>query len=204
MRIKVLVESTLPTKFGSFNVIAVQSEYEHFPHLIFYKSGYEKKDIVDVRIHSECMTGEVFGSTKCECAEQLDYSMKWVQDHPGIIVYLRQEGRGIGLVEKLKAYNLQEKGFNTLEANLELGFHSDLRDYSLATQLLEDLKISKIRLITNNPDKIKAFDNSKIEVVERIPIEIKPKPENLNYLATKKDYMGHMISLDLDLNNGSK
>lgn len=199
-----LVKSRLPTKYGIFNVIAVKSEFENFPHLIFYKNGYEDQEIVDVRIHSECMTGEVFGSTKCECAEQLDYSMQWIQDNPGVIIYLRQEGRGIGLVDKLRAYNLQEKGFNTLDANLELGLHSDLRDYGLAVELLEELKISKIRLLTNNPDKIKAFDNSGIVVVERLPIEIQSKADNVDYLSAKKDHMGHMISLDFHLKNGSK
>jgi len=143
------------------------------------------------------MTGDVFGSNKCDCGEQLDFSMKWVQQHEGVIIYLRQEGRGIGLVNKLHAYNLQEKGLDTRSANLELGFHEDQRDYSPAVGILNDLKIDRIRLLTNNPMKVDAFEGTKIKVVERVPIEMEPQPENLFYLQTKKKGMGHILSSKL-------
>ncbi len=189
-----LIESTLTTIYGRFKVKAYNSEADQFPHLILFTENISYKEAVDVRIHSECMTGDVFGSTKCDCGEQLEYSMKWIQRNGGIIIYLRQESRGIGLVNKLKAYNLQENGLNTREANLQLGFHSDNRNYTQAILMLEDLGIEKIRLLTNNPEKIWAFENSNIQVMDRLSIEITPKPENMNYLNTKKREMGHLLS----------
>ncbi|MEM1137567.1 MAG: GTP cyclohydrolase II [Bacteroidota bacterium] len=188
------VEAVLPTKFGDFKVKVYPSEFDHFPHLALFTEDLSKKEIVDVRIHSECMTGDVFSSLRCDCGAQLDFSMKWVQKYGGIILYLRQEGRGIGLANKLLAYNLQDRGLNTREANLELGFHSDDRNYDKAITILEDFGIHKIRLLTNNPEKIKAFDNTKIELIERIPIEIPPTPESASYLKTKKYEMGHFLS----------
>ena len=190
-----LVISKLPTKYGTFYVKAYPSAVEDFPHLVLYTEKMEAQQVIDVRIHSECMTGDVFASTKCDCGDQLDYSMKWVQQNGGMILYLRQEGRGIGLVNKLKAYNLQADGFDTKEANIELGFHEDARDYTLAVSILRDMNIGKIRLLTNNPEKIKAFEQSDIEITERIPIEITPNLDNLDYLRTKKNKMGHMLSL---------
>ncbi len=188
-----LVESILPTKYGKFNVKAYESGVDQFPHLVLYTDGVFNKEIIDVRIHSECMTGDVFYSTKCDCGEQLEYSMHWAQENEGLILYLRQEGRGIGLVNKLKAYNLQALGFNTKEANMELGFHPDGRNYNLGIEILEDLGVEKIRLLTNNPEKIKAFEFSKIDVVERLPVKIKPGDDNREYLKTKKDEMGHLL-----------
>lgn len=188
-----LVESTLPTKYGKFKVKAYASEFDQFPHLALLSVDISNKEVIDVRIHSECMTGDVFSSSKCDCGEQLEYSMKWVQNTGGVIIYLRQEGRGIGLVNKLKAYNLQDKGLNTKEANLELGFHSDERNYDQAILILEDLGIRKIRLLTNNPEKIQAFKESGIEVIDRLPIEIEPGTENIQYLRTKKKEMGHLL-----------
>lgn len=190
-----LVQSILPTSYGDFLVKAYESGVDQFPHLALFTKDYMDKEVVDVRIHSECMTGDVFGSSKCDCGEQLDFSMKWVQQHGGILVYLRQEGRGIGLVNKLMAYNLQNEGHNTKQANIELGFHTDLRSYELAIRILEEMKIKRVRLLTNNPEKIKAFDDVQIEMVSRIPIEIDPKPENIGYLQTKKSEMGHLLSL---------
>ncbi|MAE87894.1 MAG: GTP cyclohydrolase II [Flammeovirgaceae bacterium] len=190
-----LVTAKLPTKYGTFHVKAYPSAVKDFPHLVLYTEKIEAMQVIDVRIHSECMTGDVFGSTKCDCGDQLDYSMKWIQQNGGMILYLRQEGRGIGLVNKLKAYNLQAIGFDTKEANLELGFHEDARDYTLAISILKSMKINKIRLLTNNPEKISAFDRSEIEIIERIPIEITPNMDNLDYLRTKKNKMGHMLSL---------
>lgn len=191
---KPLVESSLPTVHGKFTVKAYKSEIDQFPHLALITPGISKKEIIDVRIHSECMTGDLFGSTKCDCGEQLEYSMKWVQKHGGVILYLRQEGRGIGLVNKLKAYNIQGNGFNTKEANIELGFHPDERNYDLAVLMLKDLGIDKIRLLTNNPEKIRAFEHSGIKLVERLSIEVDPGPENRNYLNTKMVEMGHFLS----------
>lgn len=189
-----LVESNLPTKYGKFQLNAYPSEVDQFPHLALFTKDIFDQEVVNVRIHSECMTGDVFGSSKCDCGEQLESSMKWTQNTGGIILYLRQEGRGIGLVNKLKAYNLQDVGLNTKEANLELGFHPDSRNYGIALQILENLKVSKIQLMTNNPEKIEAFQNSNIEIVARLPIEIEPGVENLQYLKTKKDEMGHLLS----------
>jgi len=189
-----LVESRLPTIYGEFSVKAYKSEVEQFPHLALIAENFDNTKVVDIRIHSECMTGDVFNSTKCDCGEQLDYSMQWVQRHGGLVLYLRQEGRGIGLVNKLKAYNLQDDGFNTREANLELGLHADDRSYDEAILMLEDLGIKRIRLLTNNPEKVKAFKGTSIELVDRLPIEIKPRPENIDYFKTKKDEMGHLFS----------
>lgn len=190
-----LVQSNLPTSHGDFLVKAYDSGVDQFPHLALFTKDYMNKEVVDVRIHSECMTGDVFSSSKCDCGEQLDFSMKWVQQYGGILVYLRQEGRGIGLVNKLMAYNLQTQGHNTKQANLELGFHTDPRSYDLAIRILEEMKVKRIRLLTNNPEKIKAFNDVQIEMVSRIPIEIDPKPENIGYLQTKKSEMGHLLSL---------
>lgn len=192
---RALVETNLPTKFGHFKLKAYQSEYEAFPHLALYTEDYLKKETVDVRIHSECMTGDVFGSAKCDCGEQLDFALKWIQQNGGVILYLRQEGRGIGLVNKLLAYNLQEGGKNTREANLELGFHADSRNYDQAIEILKDLEVKKIRLLTNNPEKINAFEEAEIQLVDRIPIEIQPRSENYDYLETKQNEMGHFLSI---------
>lgn len=190
-----LVQTIIPTKFGDFFVKAYDSGTDQFPHLALFTQGYLENDVVDVRIHSECMTGDVFGSSKCDCGEQLEFSLKWIQQHGGVLVYLRQEGRGIGLVNKLMAYNLQIEGFDTTQANIELGFHSDQRSYEEVIQILEGLKVKKIRLLTNNPEKVKVFEGSSIKMVARIPIEVPPKPENLDYLKTKKQDMGHFLSV---------
>ncbi|MEM9328294.1 MAG: GTP cyclohydrolase II [Bacteroidota bacterium] len=188
------IEATLPTKFGTFKIKTFESEFPGFPHLALFTNDYSTELVVDVRIHSECMTGDVFGSTRCDCGDQLDFAMRWVQDRGGVIIYLRQEGRGIGLVNKLAAYNLQEDGLDTQDANLELGFHADERSYEVAIQILEKLGVTSIRLLTNNPEKLLAFEGSGIEVLERIPIEIAPQPDNAAYLKTKKERMGHLIS----------
>ncbi len=190
-----LIESTLPTKYGTFQVIAYKYQVDDLPNLVLHTDRLDVSKPVYVRIHSECMTGDVFGSSKCDCGEQLDYSMKWVQQHGGVIIYLRQEGRGIGLINKLKAYNLQNEGFDTKDANLELGFHEDSREYTPAVEILEDMGINRIRLLTNNPEKISAFADTDIEVVERVSIEIAPQSDNLGYLLTKKQRMGHLLNL---------
>tara|TARA_Y100001972_G_C7660609_1_gene333143 strand:- start:2975 stop:3571 length:597 start_codon:yes stop_codon:yes gene_type:complete len=187
------VVTRIPTKYGPFFIKAYHYLNDQ-PNLAIHTEGLQTNKPVYVRIHSECMTGDVFGSSKCDCGEQLDFSMKWIQKHEGVIIYLRQEGRGIGLINKLHAYNLQEKGLDTKSANLELGFHEDPRDYTPAIGILKDLKIDRIRLLTNNPMKVEAFEGSQIKVVERVPIEIEPRPENLFYLQTKKKGMRHMLS----------
>lgn len=177
---------------------AYKSEFYHFPHIALVSKPFRNAEVQTVRIHSECMTGDVFGSIRCECGEQLDFAMNWFGQKGGVLIYLRQEGRGIGLVNKMHSYNLQDQGYNTKEANEMLGFHQDARDYREAIEILEDLGIRKIRLMTNNPNKIIGFQRSNIEVVERIPIEIEPHIENINYLKTKKWEMGHIFeTLDL-------
>lgn len=198
MKIKSLVKSKLPTKNGQFEMYAYESEFYHFPHIALVSKPFINTNVQTVRIHSECMTGDVFGSLRCECGEQLDFALNWFGREGGVLIYLRQEGRGIGLINKMRTYNLQDQGYNTREANEMLGFHQDARDYREAIQILEDLGIRKIRLMTNNPKKINGFKYSNIQVVERIPIEIEPHDENIGYLKTKKWEMGHIFySLDL-------
>jgi GTP cyclohydrolase II len=188
------VEAVIPTPWGDFRMIAyADSPDDPMPHLAL---AHEKMDVrrpVLVRIHSECMTGDLFGSKRCDCGEQLDKAMELAAAEGGVVVYLRQEGRGIGLINKLRAYNLQDAGLNTIDANTHLGFEIDGRQYDIAVEILEDLGIRKIRLLTNNPDKIKAVASSKVEVVERLPLVIEPQAENQNYLKAKQDFMGHLF-----------
>lgn len=188
-----IVASRLPTVYGEFTIIAYDSGNESMPHICLSNIRKASATPVNVRIHSECMTGDVFGSTRCDCGEQLSYSMAYLEEHGGVLIYLRQEGRGIGLTNKLKAYNLQDKGMDTIEANHALGYHTDSRTYETAIAILRDLGIERIHLLTNNPDKLEAFDNSGIEIVSRIPILIDARPENKGYLATKKNSLGHML-----------
>lgn len=188
-----LAESRLPTVYGEFQVIAYASEFEDFPHLALVHKSTDLSKSVPVRIHSECMTGDVFGSVRCDCGEQLHGALEHFSKHGGILIYLRQEGRGIGLVNKLKAYNLQDEGMDTIKANYALGFHADERDYAPAIDILNNLKIKEISLLTNNPEKLDAFTDTAIKVKERIPIEMNPKAENESYLRTKKEDMGHLL-----------
>lgn len=189
---KRLEKATLPTKHGDFEMLAYESPFKEFPHVVLF-SKTKQEEVPIVRVHSECMTGDVFSSSRCDCGEQLDYSLEYVSEHGGMVIYLRQEGRGIGLVNKMKAYNLQDEGLNTIEANLKLGFHQDERKFDIAKVILEDLDIKKIKLLTNNPEKIKQLEEAGIEIVERIPIEIKAHDKNKDYLKTKRDDMGHML-----------
>lgn len=172
-------------------MLAYTSDFVEFPHIVLDNRNAE--EVVDVRIHSECMTGDVFGSVRCDCGEQLDGSMRHFSHAGGLLIYLRQEGRGIGLVNKMKAYNLQDEGMDTIKANHALGFHTDQRDYTPAIEILQDLGIKSIRLLTNNPEKIDAFAESGIEVVERLALEIPSRAENEGYLETKRTGMGHFI-----------
>ena len=153
--------------------------------------------MVNVRIHSECVTGEIFHSQKCECGQQLDASMKYIDENGGIILYLRREGRNIGIINKIKAYQLQEMGFDTVEANLKLGLPADGRDFSVAVDILNILGVEKINLLTNNPDKLSFVENSNIQLVKRIPLNIKANKINKSYLETKKSYFGHLFETAL-------
>lgn len=165
------------------------------PHLALVHEDFDPAHPVLIRIHSECITGDLFGSARCECGEQLHKSMELTGKAGGIVLYLRQEGRGIGIINKLKAYNLQDLGYNTIEANEHLHLPVDARTYDVAVQMLQAIGVGQIRLLTNNPGKIEAFDNSPVEVVERIPLVVDPKPENLEYLRTKQREMGHLIKV---------
>ncbi|MBL7818156.1 MAG: GTP cyclohydrolase II [Saprospiraceae bacterium] len=195
--LKKQAEAIIPTNWGNFNLIAfARHPDDKIPHLaIVHESFNAQREPTVVRIHSECMTGDVFHSHRCDCGEQLDYAMRLAAEKGGVVVYLRQEGRGIGLINKLKAYNLQDKGFNTLEANLHLGFGADERHYEDAIKILQDLGIQKVALMTNNPLKVNYLEKAGIQVVERVPVLIAPKEENVFYLKTKQTEMGHLLNL---------
>lgn len=163
------------------------------PHIALIAKGTDFDKTVNVRIHSECITGEVFHSQKCECGQQLDSAMKYMQENGGIIIYLRQEGRNIGIINKLKAYALQEQGMDTVQANLELGLPADDRNFGIAIEILEKLKVKSLNLMTNNPEKIRIIQESKIKFNSRIPLQIKSNESSARYLKTKKDFFGHFL-----------
>ncbi|MEJ2683028.1 MAG: bifunctional 3,4-dihydroxy-2-butanone-4-phosphate synthase/GTP cyclohydrolase II [Candidatus Sulfobium sp.] len=186
----------LPTDFGGeFTVIAYGNDMDSNVHIALVKGEIGQEDDVLVRVHSECLTGDVFGSKRCDCGEQLHSAMRMIDEKgQGVILYMRQEGRGIGLVNKLKAYELQDKGLDTVEANIKLGFKPDLRDYGIGAQMLVDLGVRKMRLMTNNPKKIVGLEGYGLKVVERVPIEMNPHERNLVYLKTKKKKLGHILN----------
>jgi 3,4-dihydroxy 2-butanone 4-phosphate synthase / GTP cyclohydrolase II len=191
-----VAETALPTPFGEFKAVAFLNDIDDNEHLALIKGDIDPKKDVLVRVHSQCTTGDVFGSFRCDCGAQLEKAMEKVQaEGLGVILYLQQEGRGIGLANKLKAYALQDQGRDTVEANNDLGFEADLRDYGVGAQILASLGVHKMRLMTNNPKKIKGLEGYGLIVTERVPVEMEPRPENLKYLTTKCQKLGHMMEL---------
>ncbi len=194
-------ETVIPTKYGGeFRMIAYENDLDNLTHIAMVKGEVDPEKDILVRVHSECMTGDIFGSMRCDCDDQLHKAMAMVEkEGSGVIIYLRQEGRGIGLVNKLKAYELQRRGYDTVDANLELGFDADMRDYGVGAQILTDLGVRKMRLMTNNPTKIMGLEEYGLSVVERVPIEIMPNSLNNDYLNCKQLKMGHLLKRDSQL-----
>ena len=190
-------ETVLPTRYGEFRAIAFVNDIDDYEHLALVKGEIDPEKEVPVRVHSQCLTGDVLGSYRCDCGAQLEKAMEIVQQEGiGVILYMQQEGRGIGLANKLKAYALQDHGRDTVEANEELGFKADLRDYGVGAQILAALGVKKMRLMTNNPKKIIGLEGYGLEVTGRIPIETKPRPENVKYLITKCQKLGHLLNIE--------
>jgi len=191
---KKLASAMIPTSTGKFRVTSYAgSDDDRMPHLAISHPDVNFEDTPLVRVHSECFTGDVLSSKRCDCGEQLQRALQLIREEKGILLYLRQEGRGIGLTNKLKAYNLQDKGLNTIDANHQLGFEADERTYDIATFILNDLGVRKIKLLTNNPLKVESLKNGGIEIAERVSIQIEPGKDNKAYLKTKKDLMGHLL-----------
>jgi len=190
-------EATIPTKYGGeFKIIVYENDVDPMKHVALVKGDIRPEDEVLVRVHSECLTGDVFGSERCDCGEQLRVAMEMIKkEGKGVIVYMHQEGRGIGLVNKIKAYALQEQGKDTVEANLELGFKDDLRDYGIGAQILVDVGVRKMRLMTNNPRKIIGLEGYGITIAGRVPLEVRPCENNIHYLKTKKIKLGHILEV---------
>lgn len=189
-------EAVIPTDWGTFRMLAFKSEVSDYdPELVMVHPEMNTEGVITMRIHSECITGDLFHSQRCDCGNQLDSAMKAISEEKGLLIYLRQEGRGIGIINKLKAYNKQDDGLDTIQANEALGLEVDGRSYDKVIEILQHLGVSRINLLTNNPEKIAAFENSPIELVKRIPLEIAPTSNSAAYLKTKKDDMGHLLKL---------
>jgi 3,4-dihydroxy 2-butanone 4-phosphate synthase/GTP cyclohydrolase II len=194
--VKKAAETILPTPYGEFKAVAFVNDIDDYEHLALIKGDIDPEEPTLVRVHSQCLTGDVFGSYRCDCGPQLEKAMEIVQkEGRGVILYMQQEGRGIGLSNKLKAYALQDQGRDTVEANEELGFDADLRDYGVGAQILASLGVKKMKLMTNNPKKIVGLEGYGLEMVERVPIESNPRPENIKYLMTKCQKLGHLMKV---------
>jgi 3,4-dihydroxy 2-butanone 4-phosphate synthase/GTP cyclohydrolase II len=188
------IELDLPTRFGQFRLLAYSTSVDESLHVALVKGELSPDAPVLVRVHSECMTGDLFHSLRCDCGEQMEASLRAIEERGcGVFLYMRQEGRGIGLLNKLKAYRLQDEGIDTVEANDRLGFPADLRDYGIGAQILHDLGVGRMELVTNNPRKIVGLDSHGLEVVGRVPLEIRPNARNLGYLKAKKAKLGHLL-----------
>ncbi|MNP22213.1 Riboflavin biosynthesis protein RibBA [compost metagenome] len=191
------VSVRMPTDFGEFQAVAYTNEVDNKEHLALVKGEIDPTKPVLVRVHSECLTGDVFHSHRCDCGPQFAAALRQINaEGSGVLLYMRQEGRGIGLLNKLKAYKLQEQGYDTVDANLKLGFPADLRDYGIGAQILKDLGVRQIRLLTNNPRKIKGLEGYGLEVVERVPIQMEENVDNTSYLHTKQAKLGHLLKFD--------
>jgi len=191
-------EAVLPTAVaGEFRSLVYENDIDHVDHIALVKGEIRPEDPVLVRVHSECLTGDAFGSLRCDCGEQLNAAMKMIEEEgKGVILYMRQEGRGIGLKNKIRAYALQDgEGLDTVQANERLGFPPDLRDYGVGAQILVDIGVRKMRLVTNNPGKRAGIEGYGLTIVERVPLEVKPNAKNLDYLRTKKEKLGHVLHL---------
>ncbi|MDR2387988.1 MAG: bifunctional 3,4-dihydroxy-2-butanone-4-phosphate synthase/GTP cyclohydrolase II [Deltaproteobacteria bacterium] len=197
--VSLAAQTVLPTDLGEFDLYAYTTEVDHSEYLALTLGDLASAEPILVRVHSQCLTGDTLGSRRCDCGDQLKESLRMInQAGRGILLYVPQEGRGIGLINKIKAYALQDQGADTVEANLALGFGEDLRDYGLGAQVLRDLGVKKMRLMTNNPTKMVALQGYGLEVIERVPIELPPKPENFKYMETKCNKMGHLLKLIKD------
>jgi len=195
--VKQVAEAELPTEFGEFRIVAFENVVDGKEHIALVRGTWSAQEPVLVRVHSECMTGDVFGSMRCDCGPQLHAALKQIHKAgKGVLLYMRQEGRGIGLVNKLRAYALQEQGMDTVQANEALGFQPDARDYGIGAQILAHLGVHKMRLLTNNPRKRVGLESFGLEVVERVPIAIEPNSRNIDYLRTKKTKLGHLLNID--------
>lgn len=197
LKVEKVVQARIPTKDGEFELHLYHNNLDHKEHLAMVLGDVRGEQDVLVRVHSECFTGDVLGSQRCDCGEQLQRAMRLVAaDGRGVILYLRQEGRGIGLLDKLRAYNLQDQGYDTVDANLALGHQADEREYTVAARILEELDVRSVRLLTNNPDKIERLQQAGVPVAARVPLDPTVNPENAAYLITKISRMNHLFNLD--------
>ncbi|HTY07850.1 MAG TPA: bifunctional 3,4-dihydroxy-2-butanone-4-phosphate synthase/GTP cyclohydrolase II [Candidatus Edwardsbacteria bacterium] len=194
--VQMTLEIKLPTRYGDFRLLVYEDKVERYHHLALVKGAVRGRKNVLVRVHSQCLTGDILGSLRCDCGDQLAAAMRKIErEGRGVFLYMRQEGRGIGLYNKLRAYKLQEQGMDTIEANLALGFKADERDYGIGAQILADLGLSSIRLMTNNPEKIAGLEGHGLKIASRVPVQVKCNPANAKYLRTKRDKMGHLLNL---------